>query len=75
MSLVLSPALVGSKQPRSPDHLHHQQQQQAAMEELAGSRRQDHYHLQHQPFDAAGGDQGTAAAGIKDVKPVNKVSC
>ncbi|KAF0903074.1 hypothetical protein E2562_024055 [Oryza meyeriana var. granulata] len=61
ISLVLSPAPVGSKMPRSPDHHHHQQ---AAMEELAtGSRRQDH-HLQHQPFAAE-------PAGInRDVKPV-----
>ncbi|GJN33608.1 hypothetical protein PR202_gb22228 [Eleusine coracana subsp. coracana] len=71
ISLVLSPAPVGSKQPRSPDHLHHHQHQQAAMEELAGSRRQqDHHHLQHQPF-AAAADQATAA-GVKDVKPVAK---
>jgi transcription factor TGA len=73
ISLVLSPAPVGSRQPRSPDHPHHHNQQQAEMEELAGSRRQDHHLLQHQPF-AAGGDQATAAAGIKDVKPVTKVS-
>ncbi|KAK3130402.1 hypothetical protein QOZ80_6BG0493040 [Eleusine coracana subsp. coracana] len=71
ISLVLSPAPVGSKQPRSPDHLHHHQHQQAAMEELAGSRRQqDHHHLQHQPF-AAAADQATAT-GVKDVKPVAK---
>ncbi|KAL6656250.1 hypothetical protein ACP70R_007076 [Stipagrostis hirtigluma subsp. patula] len=69
ISLVLSPAPVGSKQPRSPDH-HHHQQQQAAMEELEGSRRQqEHHHLQHQPFAAA---EPAAAAGIKDVKPLAK---
>ncbi|TKW33818.1 hypothetical protein SEVIR_2G264600v4 [Setaria viridis] len=71
ISLVLSPAPVGSKQPRSPqDHHHHQQ---AAMEELAGSRRlqQEHHHLQHQPFAAAGAEP--AAPGmIKDVKPLAK---
>ncbi|KAJ1290187.1 hypothetical protein BS78_02G224200 [Paspalum vaginatum] len=70
ISLVLSPAPVGSKQPRSPDHHHHQQ---AAMEELAGSRRQqaEHHHLQHQPFAAAAAEP--AAAGmIKDVKPAAK---
>ncbi|KAF8694844.1 hypothetical protein HU200_037941 [Digitaria exilis] len=70
ISLVLSPAPVGSKQPRSPDHHHHQQ---AAMEELAGSRRlqQEHHHLQHQPFAAASAEP--AAAGmIKDVKPLTK---
>ncbi|RLN33484.1 putative bZIP transcription factor superfamily protein isoform X1 [Panicum miliaceum] len=70
ISLVLSPAPVGSKQPRSPDHHHHQQ---AAMEELAGSRRlqQEHHHLQHQPFPAAGAEP--AAPGmIKDVKPLAK---
>ncbi|KAG2635832.1 hypothetical protein PVAP13_2NG375200 [Panicum virgatum] len=68
ISLVLSPAPVGSKQPRSPDHHHHQQ---AAMEELAGSRRlqQEHHHLQHQPFPAAGAEP--AAGGMtKDVKPL-----
>jgi len=68
ISLVLSPAPVGSKQPRSPDHHHHQQ---AAMEELAGSRRlqQEHHHLQHQPFPAAGAEP--AADGMtKDVKPL-----
>ncbi|XP_062194789.1 transcription factor TGA2-like isoform X2 [Phragmites australis] len=69
ISLVLSPGTVGSKQPRSPDH-HRHQQQAAAMEELAGSRRQDHRHLQHQPFAAA--ETAAAAAGIKDVKPVAK---
>jgi len=47
------------------------------MEELAGSRRlqQEHHHLQHQPFPAAGAEP--AAAGMtKDVKPAlaNKVS-
>ncbi|KAL5201333.1 hypothetical protein ABZP36_035687 [Zizania latifolia] len=66
ISLVLSPAPVGTKMPRSsPDHHHHQNHQQAAIEELAtGSRRQDH-HPQHQPFAAA------ESAGInKDVKPV-----
>uniref|UniRef100_A0A0D9XF37 DOG1 domain-containing protein n=1 Tax=Leersia perrieri TaxID=77586 RepID=A0A0D9XF37_9ORYZ len=67
IGLVLSPAPVGSKMPRSSspdDDDHHQQQQAAAMEELAtGSRRQDH-HLQHQPFAAN-------PAGInRDVKPV-----
>ncbi|CAL5087677.1 unnamed protein product [Urochloa decumbens] len=70
ISLVLSPAPVGSKQPRSPDHHHHQQ---AAMEELAGGRRlqQEHHHLQHQPFAAAGAEP--AAAGMnKDVKPLAK---
>jgi transcription factor TGA len=63
---VLSPAAVGTKMARSPDHHHHHQQQAAAaMEELAtGSRRQDHHHLQHQPFAAE-------PAGInRDVKPV-----
>ncbi|XP_052166664.1 transcription factor TGA2-like isoform X2 [Oryza glaberrima] len=66
ISLVLSPAAVGTKMARSPDHHHHHQQQAAAaMEELAtGSRRQDHHHLQHQPFAAE-------PAGInRDVKPV-----
>jgi hypothetical protein len=46
------------------------------MEELAaGSRRlqQEHHHLQHQPFAAAGAEP--AAPGmIKDVKPLAKVS-
>jgi transcription factor TGA len=45
------------------------------MEELAGSRRlqQEHHHLQHQPFPAAGAEP--AAPGmIKDVKPLTKVS-
>lgn len=68
---MLSPAAVGTKMARSPDHHHHHQQQAAAaMEELAtGSRRQDHHHLQHQPFAAE-------PAGInRDVKPVTaKVS-
>ncbi|PWZ14054.1 bZIP transcription factor TGA10 [Zea mays] len=69
ISLVLSPAPVGSKQPRSPDHHHHQQ---AAMEELAGSRRQqEHLHLQHhQPFAAAA--EPAAPGMIKDVKPLAK---
>uniref|UniRef100_A0ACD5XT94 Uncharacterized protein n=1 Tax=Avena sativa TaxID=4498 RepID=A0ACD5XT94_AVESA len=60
ISLVLSPAPVGSKMPTrsSPDHHHHHHQQHqaaaAAMEELAaGSRRQQlqqqdhHHHHQH----------------------------
>ncbi|CAD6224421.1 unnamed protein product [Miscanthus lutarioriparius] len=72
ISLVLSPAPVGSKQPaRSPDHNHHGQHQQAAMEELAGSRRQqEHHHLQHQPFAAAA--EPAAPGMIKDVKPLAK---
>ncbi|KAG2633079.1 hypothetical protein PVAP13_2NG287000 [Panicum virgatum] len=72
ISLVLSPAPVGSKppEPRSLDH-HHHHHRQAAMEELAGSRRlqQEHHHLQHQPFPAAGAEP--AADGMtKDVKPL-----
>jgi len=42
------------------------------MEELAGSRRlqQEHHHLQHQPFPAAGAEP--AAGGMtKDVKPLD----
>ncbi|WVZ65384.1 hypothetical protein U9M48_014758 [Paspalum notatum var. saurae] len=74
ISLVLSPAPVGSKQPRSPaDHHHHHQQ--AAMEELAGSRRQqqqEHHHLQHQPFAAAAEPAAAGTGMIKDVKPVAK---
>ncbi|CAM0951998.1 unnamed protein product [Alopecurus aequalis] len=84
ISLVLSPAPVGSKMPSrsSPDHLHHQQQQQAAaaMEELAaGSRRQqqqDHHHHHHQhhlQHQQQPGFAAEAAAGVsKDVKPVTK---
>ncbi|KAG0544242.1 hypothetical protein BDA96_02G258700 [Sorghum bicolor] len=74
ISLVLSPAPVGSKQPaRSPDH-HHHQHQQAAMEELAGSRRQqqEHHHLQHQPFAAAAAEPAAPVGMIKDVKPLAK---
>ncbi|XP_066394563.1 bZIP transcription factor TGA10-like isoform X2 [Miscanthus floridulus] len=75
ISLVLSPAPVGSKEPaRSPDHHHHHHQhQQAAMEELEGSRRQqqEHHHLQHQPF-AAAAEPAAPGGMIKDVKPLAK---
>ncbi|XP_047051735.1 transcription factor TGA2-like [Lolium rigidum] len=80
ISLVLSPAPVGSKMPRSsPDHHHHQQQQHAAaaaMEELAaGSRRQqqqDHHHLHHLQHQQPGFAAEHSAGVGKDVKPVTK---
>ncbi|ONM22555.1 bZIP transcription factor family protein [Zea mays] len=65
ISLVLPPAPVGYKQPRSPDHHHHQH---AAMEELlAESRRQQ----EHQPF-AAAAEPAAAPGMIKGVKPLAK---
>ncbi|XP_062199990.1 transcription factor TGA2-like [Phragmites australis] len=69
ISLVLAPAPVGSKQPRSPDHHHHQR---TDMEELAVSRRQDHHQQQHQPFAAVAESAAAAEGTIKDVKPVAK---